>query len=114
MLSLVSGQARTPDEIGNIVVKTTPAGAPMRIGDMATVSPSVMPVYTVVTANAKPAVLLNIFRQPDSNTVVVADAVHAEIEQIRKDAAQRRRAAAVLRSIANWSTIPSAACATPS
>ena len=29
--------------------------------------------------------LLNIYRQPDSNTVVVADAVHAEIERIRKE-----------------------------
>jgi CzcA family heavy metal efflux pump len=84
VLSLVSGQTRTPPEISNIVVKTTPAGAPLRIGDIATVTPSVMPVYTVVTANAKPAVLLNIFRQPDSNTVVVANAVHAEIENIRK------------------------------
>ncbi len=54
VLSLVSGQARTPDEIANIVVKTTPAGAPVRIGDIATVSHSVMPVYTVVTANGKP------------------------------------------------------------
>ena len=30
VLSLVSGQARTPDEIANIVVKTTPAGAPVQ------------------------------------------------------------------------------------
>jgi CzcA family heavy metal efflux pump len=85
VLSLVTGQARTPDEIANIVIKTTPAGAPIRIGDVATVSPSVMPVYTVVTANTKPAVLLNINRQPDSNTVTVANGIHAEIEKIRKD-----------------------------
>ena len=85
VLSLVSGQARTSGDIGDIVIKTTPAGAPLRIGDVATVGPSVMPVYTVVTANAKPAVLLNIYRQPDSNTVIVADAVHAEIERIRKE-----------------------------
>jgi len=85
VLSLVSGQTRTPEEISNIVVKTTPAGAPLRIGDVAEVSPSVMPVYTVVTANAKPAVLLNIYRQPDGNTVAVADAVHAEIERLKKD-----------------------------
>ncbi|MBZ5623276.1 MAG: efflux RND transporter permease subunit [Acidobacteriia bacterium] len=85
VLSLVTGQARTPDEIGNIVIKTTPAGAPIRIGDVASVSPSVMPVYTVVTANTKPAVLLNINRQPDSNTVIVANGIHAEIEKIRKD-----------------------------
>src|SRR5664279_5104326 len=84
VLSLVSGQTRNPGEIANIVVKTTPAGAPVRIGDVATVTPSVMPVYTVVTANAKPAVLLSVYRQPDSNTVVVAGAVHAEIEAIRK------------------------------
>ncbi|MBI3400694.1 MAG: efflux RND transporter permease subunit [Acidobacteria bacterium] len=85
VLSLVSGQARTLDEIGNLVVKTTPLGAPIRIGDVATVSPSVRPVYVSVTANTKRAVLLNIFRQPDSNTVTVADAVHGEIESIRKE-----------------------------
>jgi CzcA family heavy metal efflux pump len=84
VLSLVSGQARTPTEISQIVVKTTPAGAPVHIGDVAAVTPSVKPVYTIVTANQKPAVLLNIYRQPDSNTVSVANAVHAEIETIRK------------------------------
>jgi len=84
VLSLVSGQARTPVEISNIVVKTTPAGAPIHIGDVASVTPSVKPVYTIVTANQKPAVLLNIYRQMDSNTVEVANVVHAEIEGIRK------------------------------
>src|SRR5258708_2238542 len=84
VLSLVSGQTRTPDQIANIVIKNTPAGAPVRIGDVGTVLPSVQPVYTIVTANGKPAVLLNINRQPQSNTVQVADAVHAEIESIQK------------------------------
>ncbi len=84
VLALVSGQARTPEEISNIVVKTTPAGVPVRVGDIANVAPSVMPVYTIVTANGKPAVLLNLFRQPDSNTVAVSDAVDSELAQIRK------------------------------
>ncbi len=83
-LTLVSGQVRTPEEIANIVVKTSPAGIPVRIGDVATVHPSVRPVYTVVTANGKPAVLLNLFRQPTSNTVTVADGVHAEIASLKK------------------------------
>ena len=39
----------------------------------------------MVTANTKPAVLLNVFRQPDSNTVAVANAVHAEIDTIRRE-----------------------------
>ena len=85
VLSLVSGQARNANDISNIVIKTTPAGAPLRIADIAVVNPSVQPVYTMVTANGKPAVLLNIYRQPDSNTVLVANAVHAEIERIRKE-----------------------------
>jgi CzcA family heavy metal efflux pump len=83
-LTLVTGQARDPAEIANIVVRTSPAGVPVRIGDIATVHPSVMPIYTIVTANGKPAVLLNIFRQPDSNTVTVADAANADVDQIRK------------------------------
>jgi len=83
-LTLVSGQARDPAEIANIVVRNTPAGVPIRIGDIATVHSSVMPVYTIVTANGKPAVLLNIFHQADSNTVAVADASNQELDQIRK------------------------------
>jgi len=83
-LGLVNGQVRTPEEIANAVVKNTPAGIPVRIGDIATVAAGVKPVYTVVTANGKPAVLLNINRQPDGNTVEVAREVHDEIERIRK------------------------------
>ena len=98
-LALVSGQTRTPEEISNIVVKTTPAGVPVRIGDIANVAPSVMPVYTIVTANGKPAVLLNLFRQPDSNTVAVADAVDQELAQIRKTLPAGREARDVLRSV---------------
>ena len=84
ILSLVSGQARSPDELSQIAVKTTNSGVPVRIGDIAAVVNSVRPVYTIVTANGKPAVLLNINRQPVSNTVTVADEVHAEIAAVQK------------------------------
>src|SRR5580704_4778912 len=83
-LALVTGQTKDPHDIGNIVLKTSPAGVPVRIGDIANVRPSVEPVYTIVTANGKPAVLLNIFRQPDSNTVAVADAVASELTDLKK------------------------------
>jgi CzcA family heavy metal efflux pump len=83
-LTLVSGQTQTPAEMANIVVRTTPAGVAIRVGDVAKVGTSVMPVYTMVTANGAPAVLLNIFRQPESNTAAVADAANEELAQIRK------------------------------
>jgi CzcA family heavy metal efflux pump len=85
VLGLVSGQARTPDEVARIVIKTTPSGLPVSIGDVAQVLNSVKPVYTIVRANGKPAVLLNVNRQPDGNTVEVANEVHDEIEAIRED-----------------------------
>jgi CzcA family heavy metal efflux pump len=84
VLGLISGQVRTPEQIANTVVKATPAGIPVRIGDIATVTRGVKPVYTIVTANGKPSVLININRQPDSNTVQVAKEVHAEIDRIQK------------------------------
>ncbi len=83
-LGLIDAQVKDPQQIGNIVVKSTPAGVPVRIQDVASVEPGVKPVYTIVTANQKPAVLLNISRQPDSNTVAVADAVHAEVARIQQ------------------------------
>jgi CzcA family heavy metal efflux pump len=84
VLSLVSGQARTPEQISNIVIKTTAAGTPVRLGDVGSVETSIAPAYTIVTANQKPAVLLNVNRQPDSNTLDVARAVHAQLADIQK------------------------------
>jgi CzcA family heavy metal efflux pump len=84
VLGLISGQVRTPEQVANTVVKATPAGIPVRIGDIATVTRTVKPVYTIVTANGKPSVLININRQPDSNTVAVANEVHAEVDRIQK------------------------------
>src|SRR5882762_6575045 len=68
VLGLISGQVRTPEQIGQIVVKNSPAGVPIRLGDIAKIGPSVAPVYTIVTANGKPAVLLSGWRLTLSKT----------------------------------------------
>src|SRR6267154_4317255 len=80
VLGLISGQVRSPDQIGQIVVKTSTGGVPVRIGDIAKVAASDAPTYTIVTANGKPAVLLNVNRQPESNTLDVANEVHSLIQ----------------------------------
>jgi CzcA family heavy metal efflux pump len=84
VLGLVSAQLTTPEQIATAVIKTTQTGIPVRVGDIAAVTSGVKPVYTIVTANGKPAILLNVNRQPDSNTLQVANEVHAEIDVIRK------------------------------
>ncbi len=80
-LGLVTAQAQNPDQLGDIVIKTN-GDVPVRIRDIGTVSPSSAPVYTIVTANGKSAVLLSINRQPNSNTVEVANEVHQEIQDL--------------------------------
>jgi multidrug efflux pump subunit AcrB len=72
VLGLVTGQVRTAPQIADVVVKTTSTGVPVRVADVAKVVPGTKPVYTIVTANGKPAVLLNVNRQPTSNTMQVA------------------------------------------
>jgi CzcA family heavy metal efflux pump len=84
ILSLVGAQVHEAGGLRQLVVKTTPAGAPVRVADVATVEPGTLPIYTTVTANGKDAVLITISRQPSSNTVAVADAVAAQITELRR------------------------------
>ncbi len=83
-LGLVDGQVHTPEELAGVVIKKTKNDVPVRIGDIGEVHQSVKPVYTVVTANGKPAVLIYISRQPLSNTVQVANEIHAEMASLER------------------------------
>src|SRR5499425_3273246 len=83
VLGLVSGQVHTSEEIGQITIKNSPAGVPLRIADIGGVTPSTAPVYTIVTSNGKPAILLNVNRQPESNTLDVAGEVHDLVRELK-------------------------------
>jgi multidrug efflux pump subunit AcrB len=81
-LTLVSGQATAPEQLNSIVVAMV-NNAPVTVADVATVGAGVEPQYTIVTADGHPAVLLNIRRQPNANTVTVDDEVKAELAAIQ-------------------------------
>ena len=83
-LMLVSGQAKKPDELNAIVVAVI-NNAPVSLADVATVGEGIAPNYTIVTADGHPAVLVNISRQPDANTVAVVDEVKAELDGMRAE-----------------------------
>ena len=83
VLALVGSQAHDLKSLRDLTIKTTAGGAPVRLSDLAEVRPAPQPVYTFVSANGQPAVLLNISRQPSSNTVAVADGVAATVAQLR-------------------------------
>ncbi|HTV59448.1 MAG TPA: efflux RND transporter permease subunit [Verrucomicrobiae bacterium] len=83
-LGLISGQANDVDDISRIFVKNAPGDAPIYVGDLAKVTPSFEPHYTIVTSGGRPAVLININRQRGSNTMQVAAVVKKEMQQIEK------------------------------
>jgi multidrug efflux pump subunit AcrB len=82
-LVLVSGQATLPAQLNSIVVATV-NNAPVRVSDVATVTAGVEPQYTIVTADGRPAVLLDILRQPNANTVTVTNEVKVELADAQK------------------------------
>ncbi|HEV7485048.1 MAG TPA: efflux RND transporter permease subunit [Thermoanaerobaculia bacterium] len=81
-LALVSGQATSIDDLAAIVV-TNVNNVPVRIGDVASVTPGLEPRFTIVTADGRPAVLLNVLRQPTANILSVADGVKAEVARLK-------------------------------
>ncbi|MDZ7738265.1 MAG: efflux RND transporter permease subunit [Bacteroidales bacterium] len=79
----VRGIARTTntDEIGNAVIKTH-NGLPVKIKDVADVSTGPAPMIGEGSYNAGNAVLLNIVKQPDINTVNLTKEIRRTIEDI--------------------------------
>lgn len=82
-LALVSGQATTPDELNRIVVAVV-NNVPVTVADVASVGEGSEPSYTIVNSNGQNAVLLDVLRQPEANTVTVTDEVKTEFAAISK------------------------------
>jgi CzcA family heavy metal efflux pump len=81
-LALVSGQARTIDDISRIVVANV-NNVPVMLSDVATVQPGFEPRYTIVSADGRPAVLINVLRQPTANTAAVVDAIKQQLDALK-------------------------------
>ena len=80
-LALVSGQATSPDQLNSIIVSSS-NGANVLLSDIATVTQGTEPNYTIINADGHEAVLVNINRQPDANTLTVTDEVKTELSDI--------------------------------
>ena len=64
----------TQEKIRNVVVRADPAGF-VRVRDVASVKDGVVPKWDRVVEDGPPAVLFNVFEQPDGNAVAIAGAV---------------------------------------
>ena len=85
ILGLVGAQVHNAEQLRQLVMKDDHGGRARARGRCGRGgSTATMPVYTMVTANGKQAVLLNITRQPSGNTVAVADAVAAKVAELKR------------------------------
>ncbi len=82
-LTTVTGLMRTREQIENTVVDVV-RGTPVAVRNIASVVAGERPIYNIVTANGRPAVLVNVLQQPDGNAVQIADSVNAELTEIKK------------------------------
>lgn len=83
-LAVVDNRLRNPADIENVVVAWS-GKSPIHVRDIATVRRGYAPQFNIVTAAGSEAVLMNIYGQPDSNTVAIAGALQDELKLIRKE-----------------------------
>jgi len=83
-LTVVDGRVHGAAGIENLVI-TAAGGHPIRIADIGTVEPGEEPVFNIVTADGKDAVLLNIRSQPDGSTLAIAAALKKQLVELRSE-----------------------------
>ena len=83
-LVVTNGQPVDPSALNGIVVTTKGAGKPIFLQDLAQVSLGEADRTQIVSDKGKPGLTLNIFRQPSSNVVTVAEAIDKEITSLEK------------------------------
>jgi CzcA family heavy metal efflux pump len=82
-LVLSDTRLQTLAQIRQTVLRN-PAGALVRLGDVASVEQASVPEWTRVTADGRDAVLFSVYQQPGSNSVQIATDIKARIAQFEK------------------------------
>ncbi len=80
-LSLVSGLLHSVDDIKAVVVSTQ-GGVPIRVSDVADVTPSTADRTIRTTAHGRDAVLINILKHPTGSTVEIGRDANAEVQTL--------------------------------
>ncbi|MBI5608386.1 MAG: efflux RND transporter permease subunit, partial [Deltaproteobacteria bacterium] len=78
----LSGDFQTADDVGQVVVATTPSGTQIRLNEVAEVYDGLAEARTDIRSNGKPAVAFEVIKQSGTNTVQVADAVKKKIDEV--------------------------------
>ncbi len=77
-LVVANSDLRKIQDLKQIVIRADAAGV-VRLGDVADVEPGAAPQWTRVVEDGRPAVLFNVYEQPDGNALQIAREVRARL-----------------------------------
>ncbi|MEN3941546.1 multidrug efflux RND transporter permease subunit [Prosthecobacter sp. SYSU 5D2] len=78
------GRLITPEEFGDIVIKTNEDGQVIRVGDVARIELGARDYAVKSYMDGKNAVSLRVFQLPGTNALETADGVYAKMEELKK------------------------------
>src|SRR6266511_2992747 len=77
------GRLQTPEEFGQIVVRSNPDGSVVRLKDVARIELGALNYQQTSRANGQPAAIIAVFQVPGSNALEVADGVKKMIAELK-------------------------------
>ncbi len=83
-LTVVDGRVHSIEEIESFIIRSV-GGHPVRVKDFARVRRGPEPVFNIVTADGKSAVLLNVRSQPDGSTLDIAAELERELKKLKRE-----------------------------
>ncbi len=78
LLAVTNSRLHSIEDVGNTVLRSSPDGTVL-LSDVARIYEAPKPVYSIVTADGHNAAILQVFQQPDGNTVQIVRGVQAAL-----------------------------------
>jgi hydrophobic/amphiphilic exporter-1 (mainly G- bacteria), HAE1 family len=77
------GRLQTPEEFGQVVVRSNPDGSVVRLKDVARIELGAQNYQQIARFNGQPAGIIAVFQAPGSNALAVADGVKKTMEDLK-------------------------------
>src|SRR6266540_3564524 len=77
------GRLQTPEEFGQIVVRSNPDGSVVRLKDVARIELGALNYQQIARFNGQPSGIIAVFQAPGSNALAVADGVKKTMAQLK-------------------------------
>jgi multidrug efflux pump len=78
------GRLQTPEEFGQIVVRSNPDGSVVRLKDVARIELGALNYQQMSRVNGQPSAIIAVYQSPGSNALAVADGVKKTMEELKR------------------------------